>query len=98
MPSLQDLMFYAKSRSATVRLRAVKDLISVPDDRARQVLEERMLEDTNMQVRFAAVRGLSARRSFASIPVIRKAKITAATSQERAVLKKAMTEITASRR
>ncbi len=97
MPSIQDLMFYAKSRSATVRLRAVKDLISVPDDRARQVLEERMLEDTNMQVRFAAARGLSARRSFASIPVIRKAKITAATSQERAVLKKAMDEIIESR-
>ncbi len=93
MPSLQDLMFYAKSSSSTVRLRAVKDLITVSDDRARQVLEERMLNDTNMQVRFTAIRGLSARRSVVSIPVIRKARITAATSQERAVLKKAMDEI-----
>ena len=92
-PSLQDLMFYARSRSASVRLRAVKDLISVSDDRARQVLEERMRKDTNMQVRFTAIRGLSARRSFASIPAIREARITAATSQERAVLKKAMDEI-----
>ena len=93
VPSLQDLMFYAKSRSATVRLRAVKDLISVSDDRARQVLEERMVKDTNMQVRIAAIRGLSARRSQVSIPVIRKARITAGTSQERAVLKRAMDEI-----
>jgi tetratricopeptide (TPR) repeat protein len=98
VPSLQDLMFYAKSRSATVRLRAVKDLISVSDDRARQVLEERMVNDTNMQVRFTAIRGLSARRSHVSIPVIRKARITAGTSQERAVLKKAMDEIIESSR
>ena len=86
-------MFYSKSRSSTVRLRAVKDLISVSDDRARQVLEDRMLNDTNMQVRFAAIRGLAARRSYNSIHVIRKARITAATSQERAVLKKAMDDI-----
>jgi tetratricopeptide (TPR) repeat protein len=87
---LEDLLFYARSRSSAVRHRAVRDLARLADDRARRALEERVLEDQNRYVRFAAVEGLVARRSRASIPVLRRALNTAATSEERAVLKRAL--------
>ncbi|MFO8072367.1 MAG: HEAT repeat domain-containing protein [Polyangia bacterium] len=91
--TIEDLLFYAGSRSSSVRYRAVRDLIPIPGERARRALVERMTEDTNLQVRIAAIRGLAARRSSRSIPAMRRALITAATSQERAVLKDAISEI-----
>jgi hypothetical protein len=96
--TVDDLVFYSRSRSPSVRMRAVKDLVSVPGERARAALEERLFKDTNMQVRFAAIGGLAARRSFASLPALRSARVTAATSEERAVLKEAIDEIVESRR
>ena len=91
--TLEDLLFYSKSSSSSVRMKAVKDLIVVNNPRVRLALEERVVNDTNMHVRFAAINGLAARRSRASVPVLRRATITATTSQERAVLKKAIDKI-----
>jgi HEAT repeat protein len=93
VPSLEELLFYSGSKSSSVRLRAVRDLAAHPDDRARLALEKRILEDTNMRVRIAAVEALVARRSVASIPLLRQAVLTASTSQERAVLKRAVAQI-----
>jgi hypothetical protein len=90
---LEDLLFYARSKSTAVRHRAVRNLAAVPGDRARLALEERATRDANMQIRFAAVEGLVARRSYASLPELRRALITAATSEERAVLKRAIAAI-----
>ncbi|HUT79322.1 MAG TPA: HEAT repeat domain-containing protein [Polyangia bacterium] len=90
---LEDLLFYCRSTSSAVRHRAVRNLARLHDDRARLALEERATRDGNMQIRFAAVAGLVARRSYASLPVLRRALITAATSEERGALKRAIAEI-----
>jgi hypothetical protein len=91
--TLEQLLFYSGSRSSSVRMRAVRDLAGQPDDRARLALEQRAVEDTNMRVRIAAIEALAARRSTASIPLLRRAVLTASTSEERAVLKRAVAEI-----
>jgi hypothetical protein len=88
--SLEDLLFYTGSKSSAVRLRAVRDLAAQPSDRARLALEHRLAVDTNIRVRIAAVESLVARGSVASIPALQRALLTVATSQERAVLKRAI--------
>jgi flagellar biosynthesis GTPase FlhF len=96
--SIEDLLFFSGSKSSSVRLRAVRGLVAQPDDRARQALEKRMRVDTNMRVRIAAIEGLVARGSLRSIPALREAVLTAATSQERAVLKRAIADLIESTR
>jgi len=91
--TLEDLLFYAGSKRTPVRLRAVRDLAAQPSDRARLALEERVLTDTNISVRIAAAEALVARGSVASLPVLERALVTATTSQERAVLKRAVAEL-----
>ncbi|MBW2276627.1 MAG: HEAT repeat domain-containing protein [Deltaproteobacteria bacterium] len=92
-PTLQELLFYSGSKSSAVRLRAVRDLAAHPDDRARQALERGAQSDTNIRVRIAAIEGLVARGSVASIPLLKQIVLTASTSQERAVLKSAIAEL-----
>ena len=91
--SFEDLLFYVNSKSATVRYRAVKELIPILNERSRMALENRILKDRNIHVRFLAISGLVDRRSIASLAVLEHALVTAATSQERAMLKNAITEI-----
>ncbi|MBN2343511.1 MAG: hypothetical protein JXX29_04925 [Deltaproteobacteria bacterium] len=91
--TVEDLVFYTNSKSATVRYKAVKELIPIMDDRARVALETRIINDRNMHVRFLAISGLVQRDSTASLPVLEHALMTAATSQERAMLKSAIQEI-----
>lgn len=91
--TFEDLLFYAQSKSATVRYRSVHELIPIINDRARIALENRVLNDRNLHVRFAAIMGLVQRDSKASLPVLEHALMAAATSQERAVLKSAISQI-----
>jgi hypothetical protein len=91
--SLEELLFYVKSRSSAIRMKALKDLTTMSDDRARVALEDRLVRDPNIQIRIAAIAGLEARRSVHSIPVIWRAVITASSSSERARLKKAIKTI-----
>lgn len=91
--SFEDLLFYAKSRSATVRYRAVRDLIPLLNERSRAALEDRVIQDRNIHVRFLAIDGLVQRHSVASLPILEHALVTAATSQERATLKNAISQI-----
>ena len=91
--TFDDLLFYAESKSATVRFRAVKELIPLINEQSRIALENRVINDRNIHVRFLAIGGLAERRSVKSLPVLEHALITAATSQERAVLKKAISVI-----
>jgi hypothetical protein len=91
--SFEDLLFYARSRSATVRYRAVRDLIPLLNERSRAALEDRVVQDRNIHVRFLAIEGLVQRHSVASLPILEHALVTAATSQERATLKNAISQI-----
>ncbi|MBN2527725.1 MAG: hypothetical protein JXR76_15145 [Deltaproteobacteria bacterium] len=91
--SFEDLLFYANSKSATVRYRAVKELIPILNEQSRLALENRVLNDRNIHVRFLAISGLVLRSSTASLPVLEHALITAATSEERATVKKAIADI-----
>jgi hypothetical protein len=91
--SFEDLLFYARSKSATVRYRAVRDLIPLLNDRSRAALEDRVIQDRNIHVRFLAIEGLVQRQSVASLPILEHALVTAATLQERAMLKNAIDAI-----
>ncbi len=92
-PTLNVLLTYLKSPSSSVRLKAVKDLVALPDVRATQALEECMLKDSSVQVRLAAVDGLVARKSSRSVPIMRRAVTTAHTSSERARIRRAIRQI-----
>ncbi|MCP4600982.1 MAG: HEAT repeat domain-containing protein [Proteobacteria bacterium] len=92
-PTLNVLLTYAKSPDSSVRMRAVKNLIRVRDARATLALEDRMKNDSSIQVRLAAVDGLVARRSLRSVPIMRRLVMTAATSNERARIQRAIRQL-----
>lgn len=91
--TFEDLLFYSSSKSATVRYKAVTELIPLMVDNARVALENRVINDRNMHVRFLAISGLVQRHSVASLSILEHAVMTAATSQERAMLKNAISEL-----
>jgi hypothetical protein len=94
LPTLDTLLTYLSSQSSAVRLKAVKDIVKVPDARATRALEERMLEDSSIQVRIAAVEGLVDRKSVESVPLIHRAVMTSSNTTERAALQKAIRRLT----
>jgi hypothetical protein len=73
----EELLAYTKSEIAAVRLRVVRDLRRYSGVKPRLALEYLLLNDSNAQVRFAVIDELVARRSKASIPVLRRAMIAA---------------------
>ncbi len=91
--TLDVLKTYLKSPSSAVRLRAVKDLVLVPDMQARRVLEDRLLNDSSVQVRLAAADALVARKATQSVPLMRRAAMGASTSSERARIRRAIKQI-----
>lgn len=89
----EELLAYTKSELAAVRLRVIRDLRQHRGVKPRLALEYLLLNDSNAQVRFAVIDELVARRSKASIPVLRRAMIAASGTGERARLDRAIGEI-----
>jgi HEAT repeat protein len=88
-----ELVRFAQSSNSAVRYRAIKDLTLVGGQRVQAIIEQRLLKDSNIQVRMAAIDALSVRRSPSSIRALRQAEMTAMTSAERARIKKAVRTI-----
>ena len=93
-PGIEALLKYIESPSSAVRLKAVRELTSIPDARATAALEERIVKDTSVQVRLAAIKGLETRNSVSSIPVLRRAAMTTSNTNERAAIYRVIRHLT----